>query len=272
MLFRSRLPRECLSIVRPRSRCPGCLRPIPWHENLPVVSWLLLRGRCAGCGTGISPRYPGVEALTAGLFILAAQELLGRSPAVPPHEAAVVWAARAFLLSLLVVTTFIDLDHRIIPAAVTRWPSALAPAAAALFPFLHAPVEAPFEALHRASPALAAVAASGLGILTGWGIIYAVRVLGGILFRKEAMGMGDVWLLGMLGGWMGWRSAILVLVLACFLGAVIGGLRWMLTGDRTMAFGPYLAVAAGGILLYRPLLLKAVGLYALWIRGLAGIP
>ena len=264
-----RLPRECLSIVWPGSHCPACQRPIRWFENIPLLSYAALRGRCRGCGGRIPLRYPLVEGLTAALFGLAAWMQAARvTPGTLP-DAIVVFSEQAFILSLLVVATFIDLDHRIIPAELTRWPMWLAPAVAAIFPALHAPFAgAPLEQLARISPRLAGASASLLGIAAGLGIVYAVRVFGGILFRREAMGLGDVWYLGMLGGYLGWKGALLVFITACFFGALIGGLIWLLTGDRTMAFGPYLSLAAGVVLLFRPALLDGIARYADWVRGM----
>jgi leader peptidase (prepilin peptidase)/N-methyltransferase len=232
-----RLPAD-QSIVRPRSRCPGCATPIAWHDTIPLLSWLWLRARCRACGQPISARYPLVEAATGGLAVLAVA-VLGPTPA------AVV--AFAFSAALLLIT-FIDLDHRIIPDEVSL-PGILAGLGAA---FLPGGIE-PADALGGA--------VLGGGVL--WAIAWSYERLTGI----EGMGYGDVKLLGMIGAFLGWQAIPAVLIVASIAGSLAGavliarsgritrtvrrrGLRALVPAIRRAArrteipFGPFLALGA----------------------------
>ncbi|MCM2334611.1 MAG: prepilin peptidase [Anaeromyxobacteraceae bacterium] len=184
-----------LSVVRPRSRCPRCERPIAWHDNLPVVSWLLLRGRCRGCALPISVRYPVVE-LLGGLLGWAAWHRHGFTAA-----ALAELCFTAFLLALAAI----DLDTWLLPNALT-WPLiALGLGAAALG--------------LSAAPSLGS-AAWGAGL--GFAAFFAVSWVGEKAMKKEALGFGDVWLLAGLGAWLGALALLPVVLLASTQGAVVG--------------------------------------------------
>lgn len=184
-----------LSVVRPRSRCPRCERPIAWHDNLPVISWLLLRGRCRGCALPISARYPVVE-LLGGLLGWAAWHRHGFTAAA---------LAELCFTALLLALAAIDLDTWLLPNALT-WPLiALGLGAAAL--------------RLSAAPSLAS-AAWGAGL--GFAAFFAVSFLGEKVMKKEALGFGDVWLLSGLGAWLGALALLPVVLLASTQGAVVG--------------------------------------------------
>lgn len=210
-----RLPRG-LSVVRPRSRCPACGAPVRARDNVPVLSWLLLRGRCASCRAPISVRYPLVEALTAILFV-AVGRLDGAALALPFHL--------AFVASLVGVA-FIDLDFQIIPNEITFAGVALGLALAGLEGSLLAGVVG---------------AAVGSGLLWGIGALYrAVR-------RVEGMGGGDVKLAAMLGAFLGWKGVLLTIFLSSFAGAIAGivMMRRQGSGRQTrIPYGTFLAPAA----------------------------
>jgi leader peptidase (prepilin peptidase)/N-methyltransferase len=183
------------SIVHPGSRCPTCRTPIRWFDNVPVVSWLVLRARCRACGTRISPRYPLVE-LAGAALALAAFARHGLS-----GEAAAEFALSAALLAL----ALIDLDTWLLPNAIT-WPLVafgLAMGAA------------------RASPA-GALRSAAYGAGLGFAGFAAVAWLGARVFRREALGFGDVWLLSALGAWFGPKGLLPVVLLASVQGAVVG--------------------------------------------------
>lgn len=234
-----------LSVVRPRSRCPACRTPVRAIDNVPILSWLLLRGRCRGCKGAISVRYPAVEALVGLLAAYAVRVIvLGHgeptSDPGPWIHAAAVFAVTAAMTA----AALIDIDHRILPDAITIPGMWIAPLLAALVPELTLGAE-------RAVPAwlpdqcpmrLAAVVLSVLGIAMGSGIVWGLGVVGSRVFGKEAMGFGDVKYLGMIGGTVGPAGAVLALVVAAFAGSVAGLVRVVMTRDRYIPFGPFLAI------------------------------
>ena len=211
-----RLPRE-ESIVSPRSRCPGCGRAIRAWENIPIVSYIVLRGKCAGCGGAISWRYPAVEALTAAGF---AAIFLVDGPGVP-------LVRDLLFFSLLVPIAFIDIDHRIIPDELSLGGLS----AGVLLSFLPG----------------GDWKGSAAGALLGGGILYATAFLYERVRKAEGMGGGDIKLLAMIGAFLGWRGTLATIFLGAFLGAA-GGLLAMRKGGEglktAIPFGPYLCVAA----------------------------
>src|SRR5262245_57061381 len=154
-----RLPRNCMSIVKPRSRCPKCLTWIAWYDNLPVVSWTLLGGKCRHCKNPISIRYTLVELLTGALFLYAGWRALYGVDA-PGWQQGVQFALEAWFISALIVSTFIDLEFRILPDEITLSGVVIGLAASAAFPFLHSN-----DLLRSAirEPHLASLTASALG-------------------------------------------------------------------------------------------------------------
>ena len=187
-----RLPAE-ESVVHPRSRCPRCGTTIAWYDNLPIVSWALLRARCRGCHTPISARYPLVEAATGGLAILA----LARFGAEPLTVAVFVFTAALLLI------TFIDLDHRFIPDEVSL-PGIVVGLAVSLLP----------GGIGLVDAALGALLGGGVLWLVAWGYEH--------LTGREGMGYGDVKLLAMIGAFLGWQAIPAVIVIASLTGSVAG--------------------------------------------------
>jgi leader peptidase (prepilin peptidase)/N-methyltransferase len=183
------------SVVHPRSRCPACRTPIAWYDNLPVLSWLLLRGRCRSCRTCISFRYPLVE-LLGGAAALVAVSRHGLSLAA--------LAEFAFAASLLALS-FIDLDTWLLPHVIT-------------VPLLLAGLGLSAVALTAAPSFLS----SAGGAAAGWLSFAAVSVLGEKVLKKEALGFGDVWLLGGIGAWLGLGALLPVVLLASIQGSVVG--------------------------------------------------
>lgn len=230
-----------------RSHCPHCGALIPWFRNLPVLAWLLLRGRAACCGKPISARYPLVEALTAGLFYLLAVHGPG-APCVTADATGsfaidtlglATWGAMATFVSLLVALSFIDFDCKLLPDVLTK-PGIALGIAAGLWPG----VAGSFGDDPTVSPAVRTALASIVGALVGGGVTWAIRWLGSMAFRREAMGFGDVKLMAMIGAFVGWRNALIAMLLGCALGAVLGGLGQLLGGANVIPFGPYLALGA----------------------------
>lgn len=191
----ARVPRG-LSVVRPASRCPGCERAIAWHENVPIVSWLLLGGRCRGCEMRISIRYPLVE-LAASLLAVACYRQFGPTP----------WAVGAFaFLAALVALTYIDLDHWLLPRSITIPFIALGLGAA----FLPGRVDG------------VGIASSALGAAAGFAAFATVGYIAERILKKEALGGGDLWLFAMIGAWLGAKALLPVALLASSQGAIVG--------------------------------------------------
>jgi len=208
----TRLPRS-ESLVTPASRCPTCKSPIRWYDNIPILSFLWLKGRCRECGAPIAWRYPVVEGVTAGLFWLAVWRIGVRIHLVP---------ALAFL-SVVVVITAIDLAHQVIPDRIT-------------LPGI------PLGLLANLLTKKVSLWDSVVGILAGGGIFFVI-----ILVSRGGMGGGDMKLGAMIGAFLGWKLTILTIFLAVFGGGATA--VWLLLiGARgrkdPVPFGPFLAVGA----------------------------
>ncbi len=230
-----RLPRG-QSLVRPPSHCPSCGRRIrPW-DNVPVVGFLVLRGRCRDCGAPISPRYPLVEALTAGLAV----GLWAR------YGPSAQFGVYFVFLAGLVAVTFIDLDHKIIPDSLSLGGIAAGLAASWVTGL--------------------GWAQSLLGAITGAGLLLAVALAYRGITGREGMGLGDVKLLGAIGAFLGWKAVLFTVFLSSVAGAGVG-LAWMGLRGRDMRveipYGPFLALGAGVYVFWGPGLVR-------WYFGLMG--
>ena len=212
-----RLPRG-ESIVWPGSHCPSCGASIAWYDNIPVVSYLRLLGRCAECRAPISPRYPLVEAANAAGYVLILA-------AFGMNWTTVLYCA---LFSALLVVTGTDLTHKIIPNVVT--------------------VPGTILGLIGASTVLPVGPVNAvLGVLVGGGILWALAWASPYLFGKEGMGGGDIKLLAMIGAFLGWKPALLTIMIGSVTGSVIGiGLIafHFMKRDEYIPFGPFLVFGA----------------------------
>jgi len=205
------------NLLRPRSACPACRTPLGVHHNIPLISFLVLRGKCAFCGHRISSRYPVVEALTGALSVLVAWQF-GWS-----------WQTAAALLFVwvLIALTFIDLDTFLLPDSLT-------------LPLLWAGL------LFNVSGGFATLADAVIGAAAGYLSLWTVYWVFKWATGKEGMGFGDFKLLAAIGAWLGWQLLPVTILLSSCVGAVIGlTMIAMRGGDRNTAipFGPYLAVA-----------------------------
>jgi leader peptidase (prepilin peptidase) / N-methyltransferase len=222
---------ECFSLSTPRSACPHCKAPIKAWQNIPVVSWLLLRGRCAGCKAKISLRYPLVE-LATGLLSAWVAWHFGFSAAAA-CALGVTWA--------LIALTGIDVDHQLLPDGITLpllWMGLLAAAVIGARTGIPLPVSV-----------RDAVIGAAAGYTSLWLVFHAFRLITG----KEGMGYGDFKLFAALGAWLGWKVLPLIILLSAGTGAVLGILMILLKGrDRAapMPFGPYLATAGWLAMMY----------------------
>lgn len=220
-----RLPRE-ESLVRPRSRCPRCRKPIAWHDNVPILSWLILGGRCRHCRKPISARYPAVEAAT-GLLAAALQR---RWPGDPAWLVGAVLACGALLaVALIDWETFLIPDELSVGLIVGG--------------LAFSPWNPSFAGGAWWSPSWISLR----GALSGFAMAWAIAVVGEALFKKEALGGGDVKLLAGVGAWAGATGAFDCLMLGSLAGSVYG-VRLLMTGKATRSdpipFGPFLAAGA----------------------------
>lgn len=234
-----------------RSFCPHCRNQIEWYDNVPLLSWLILRARCRSCGKPISPVYPLVELISGLVFAGFYWHFLmnGMHPGV--------YVVYLVVALALVVSTFIDLKLRIIPNEITVGGVYLAPIASFIVPQLH---DGPFLLSHvvpaGSLPAWAmtrgdAVTACIFSILVGGGTIYLLGVVGKVLFKKEAMGGGDVKLMGMLGGLLGWKMVLATFFIAPFIAIPFGLVSMARTKDHHIPYGPFLSAAAVAVMIWK---------------------
>ena len=234
------------NLVVPRSACPNCKAPITALQNIPVLSYLFLRGRCAGCGVRISARYPAIEALSGVL------------------SAAVAWkfgfgwpAAEAVVLTwFLIALTFIDVDHQLLPDNLTLPLLWLGLALSLTVPLVGSPASIPQD------PRSAIIGAMA-GYLSLWSVYHLFKLLTG----QEGMGYGDFKLFAAFGAWLGWKMLFPIILIAAAVGAVVGLVMIMVYGrDRRshIPFGPFLAAAGWLMLMFgRELVSSYLSLYSL---------
>jgi leader peptidase (prepilin peptidase)/N-methyltransferase len=230
-----RLPRA-ESIVFPASHCPNCKRPIPWYYNVPLVSYAVLGGRCKFCKARISPRYLAVEGLSAVILTV----LFWRFGARPEL------AIYAVLFSALIVISFIDIEHWIIPDEISLPGAALGLIISGVYP-----------ALQGQASRLIALRESFFGILFGFISLYLIGLIGKIAYKKEAMGGGDMMLLMFIGAFLGWKLTVVAFFLAPVFGSVVGVPRLIMKKQETIQYGPFLAIAAFICVLFKNEILTA---------------
>jgi leader peptidase (prepilin peptidase)/N-methyltransferase len=212
-----RLPEE-KSIIFPASNCPHCGKPIRFYDNIPIISFILLKGRCRACRGKISFRYPLVELITAVLSLLLFWKF----------GLTFKYLFSFIFICALIVITFIDLDYQIIPDVITL------PGIPIFF--------------------LAALIVMGLrfqdaflGFLLGGGCLYVIAFVYELVTKREGMGGGDIKLLAMMGAFLGWQSLLFILLVSSLLGAVVGIAVMMIKGQDmkyAVPFGPFLSLAA----------------------------
>jgi leader peptidase (prepilin peptidase)/N-methyltransferase len=212
------MPRN-LSIISPSSRCPSCNTPIKPYDNIPILTYLLLGGRCRVCKARISFRYPLVEFLNATLYVLVLWRF------------GVAWSTVIYFIfcPALIVITFIDLDFQIIPDVITLPGIVIGFIAGSLL------MPDPFMRYSRLG-----FLSSLIGFLAGGGLYYAIAIL-----SKGGMGGGDIKMMAMVGALMGWKSVILITFLGSFTGAIVGIFLMIFKGKgrkTKIPFGPFLAL------------------------------
>ncbi|MBP1697079.1 MAG: type 4 prepilin peptidase 1, Aspartic peptidase, family [Deltaproteobacteria bacterium] len=222
-VFICRLPKE-ESIITPGSHCPQCSKPIRWYDNIPLVSFLLLRGKCRNCHRSISVQYPLVEGITALLSLLLFIRF-------GPSLNYVIYFA---FVAALVVITVIDLHHQIIPDMISLPGIGVGLLASWILPGT-------------------SVVKALLGLLLGGGSLFLVATVYEWLFKREGMGGGDVKLLAMIGAFLGWKAVILTILLSSLIGSIVGIAVILWKGrdfKYAIPFGPFLSLGAVIALFY----------------------
>ena len=234
------------SIVRPPSHCPRCNAAIKWHQNIPILSWLALRGRCANCREPISPRYVIVELLGGVLFLAAFLHIIaeGNRTYVPCGINVILWWT---WISLMIVGSLIDYDHKLLPDFVTVGGMLLGVAYWTLVSLSFNNFAMEFSNLKMYVP----LAWSLAGLVFGFGLLWLVRFLGSKAFRREAMGMGDVFLMGAVGALFGPVAVVVTLILSSVLGSVVGVALIALSKTKLgrfteIPYGPYICLGCLG--------------------------
>ena len=242
------------SLIYPPSHCPKCFQPVGgW--NIPIIGYFLVGGRCRQCGEAFSVQYALVELLTATLlsfFYYVVVVIHGASIAV--------YLAYVVLVMVLVVASFVDLAWKIIPRRLTVFGTIAALVFSAAYPQMHANYLGAQGGggtwLDRLSqwvsqvPAIDGLMACVAGMVAGVLVILVVRWLGTLVFRREAMGLGDAKLMAVIGGFLGWKAIPLVFLAAAFVGAVIGIVSYLKTHDREIPLGPFLSLGAIVVMLW----------------------
>jgi len=228
-----RLPSD-LSLVRPPSSCPRCHHPIAWHDNIPVLSWLLLRGRCRHCREPISVQYPLVEAAVGAIWVLA----------VAQYGAATRAVAAALFGTILLGIAVTDARHYLIPDEYT-WGGLVLGLAFSL------------------SSGVPGFLQAVLGAAAGFALLFAVAQAGQWAFKEEAMGGGDIKMMAMVGAFVGWKGVLLTVFLAALLGSLIF-VPLSLKKKRLVPFGVFLALGAAVTFVFQDAI---IAWYLHFLRG-----
>lgn len=236
-----RLPRECLSPFRGFSFCPACFNTIRWYDNIPIISFILLKGRCRFCKASISFRYPIIE-LLFGIIAPCLYYYYLNTPHLT-KQGIITFIVLFFLVFVIIVSSLIDLKYRIIPDELTIGGLflglLLSPFVSIYDSYFYLP------AITTLPDSIVRILYSLLGALVGGGLLYFIGVVGEFIFKKEAMGFGDVKFMAMFGSFLGWQLVIISFLIACFIGSIVGIIYFIITRDHYIPFGPFLS---GGLL------------------------
>ena len=249
------------SIVSPPSHCPRCNAPIKWYQNIPILAWLALRGKCGNCKAPISPRYILVEALGGCLFLAAFVRMIpnfchqGGLPAVHPGSFMNAWIALLVAwiwISLMIVGSMIDYDHKLLPDFVTVGGMILGVVVGV------GDSHAGILVGHDIAGGWWFPAADSVGGLAfGFGLMWLIRWLGTKAFKREAMGLGDVFLMGAVGALFGPVAVLVTLILSSVFGSVVGVSMIALSKTKfgkfvEIPYGPYICMGCLAWMFYGP--------------------
>ena len=251
------------SIVSPPSHCPKCNALIKWYQNIPILAWLALRGKCANCKAPISPRYILIEALGGALFLAVfwccfkpyapyVKDMVQKQ--IFPYSLAITLVVMWTWVSLMIIGSMIDFDHKLLPDFVTVGGMILGLGYNAVaYSFAHS-----FEPIVK----------SLVGLVFGFGLLWLIRFLGSKAFKREAMGMGDVFLMGAVGALFGPVAVLVTLILSSVFGSIVG--VGMIALSKTkfgkfveIPYGPYICLGCLAWMFWGPELVS-------WYLGLMG--
>lgn len=261
-----RIPRGW-TIGRPRrSVCPRCGASLRWYDNVPLLSFVVLRGRCRYCGGPVSWRYPAIELLTALTFPL----IYFRQGAQGGADVGVL-LVMMLVVALLIVASAVDLEFLIIPDEVTVFGLLGGLVAGFLLPQLHVG-PASYQTYEGLTGILRldGLIASAIGAVGGGGMVLAFAIFGTVIFQQEALGFGDVKLMAMVGAFFGWKVVLVAFFLAPFVGLLYGIPLLLAKGEHIMPYGPFLSLAAGLTLIFRETLCHYAELLEQLYRLIAG--
>lgn len=240
------------SIVWPGSHCPKCEKRIPWYDNIPFISYLLLGGKCRWCKQRISLRYPLIELLTAVIFLIFFNR----------YGLSYDFVFYTLFACGLIIATFVDIQHRIIPDEISLGGIIVGFILSAIRGFSLKPLALSLKPMLN----------SFLGIIIGGGIIYLTGLVFDLVYFKllkkppiqgetESMGGGDVKLLAAIGAFLGWQKALMTFFLAPFFGVIIGIINLLVKKDHTIPYGPFLAIASLVSLFWFDKIIRTIFLY-----------
>ncbi len=231
-----RMPKG-ISIVKPHSFCPHCKKPIPWHENIPIVSYIVLQGKCSGCQKPISIRYPVVEFITGCLFFLSFMRF----------NISIEFFFYIFFFCSLIVIAGIDFSYQIIPDIISI-PGILM---GLIFHLIKG-----------------GIVFGLVGMVFGGGLIFLIRVVGGWAYKKEVMGLGDVYLAAMIGSFVGFPLIIGSIFIGALVGALLGVIYIISTHqsrESPIPFGPFLGIGGMAVIIFEPQIYKFFALLGVTI-------
>ncbi len=232
-----RMPQD-LSIIVPGSFCPHCKKHIRWYENIPIISFIMLRGKCSGCSSPISIHYPIVEALTGLLFVC----LFAR------YGISFEFLFYILFFCGLIVISGIDLAHQLIPDLISI-PGIV--------------VGLTFQLINGS------ILSGLIGAAFGGGLMFLIRIVGGLIYKKEVMGLGDVYLAAMIGAFVGFPFIIPAIFVGALVGTILGAVYVISTHqhrDSPIPFGPFLSIGGILVILFRPTLVQILGILGIFIR------
>ena len=240
-----RIP-EGISLLWPASKCVNCSKRVVWYDNIPVLSYLFLKGKCRHCQHKISALYPITEIITGIVFLS-----LFHSVILAKGDLISVYIFYLIFCCLLIVGSIVDLKLYIIPNEITYTGLILAPIASLLCVGSRNLNNAQGYFDNSANQWLASLQVSIIGIFVAGGMIFLCGVIGKLVLRKDAMGFGDVKLMGVIGGFIGWKLAVATFFLAPFFGLLFGIPRLISKRGKMIPYGPFLSLAAFICLLFQ---------------------